>query len=496
MIVVRNSKEGQRNGQSSQPNSPAVYMHPPVRATHPGASPGANGIFKEGLGDGSRLSREALGQTLRNDGRFSTDTDRLVGIEPPERSSNYNGQLEQQTRPYTHRTGFTPRPPRPTIWSSSNSHYTRHHRLTPTAPTRWHHPATATPREARRTTQQQLWPDNRASISASSSRRPTFAGHSTSIPNGSRPWEWKSQSASRNGPPPAQYEHHCSRREWSAGKNKSWLTEGHGTSAFPKESIFVRRDAPVNEGNDSSITRVIPQTDKQVHEHETREERIQEDSAKASAKRSNGLDMLGLLCQATLDVGPMQDNPTGCSCPKSKCVALYCDCFKAGRRCDERNCGCVGCKNTLAESGADGARTKAIRSILARNPRAFLMAGVSAAEKRAPPGENACNCIRSHCLKLYCSCFRVARTCTQSCTCVGCSNRDDDSDRKLAVQLALERRSDCFDVRVREPGLGCACKNNRCIRKYCECFRSNLACTGKCTCRQCGNRTSTLLEDV
>ena len=64
-----------------------------------------------------------------------------------------------------------------------------------------------------------------------------------------------------------------------------------------------------------------------------------------------GFDMLNLLCSATLEVGPLQDNPSGCSCPKSKCVALYCDCFKAGRRCDKGTCSCLDCKNTVEESG-------------------------------------------------------------------------------------------------------------------------------------------------
>lgn len=69
-------------------------------------------------------------------------------------------------------------------------------------------------------------------------------------------------------------------------------------------------------------------------------------------------DKLDLLCSATLELGPLQDNPTGCSCPKSKCIALYCDCFKAGRRCNPRTCTCLNCKNTVAESGPDGARSK------------------------------------------------------------------------------------------------------------------------------------------
>lgn len=211
-------------------------------------------------------------------------------------------------------------------------------------------------------------------------------------------------------------------------------------------------------------------------------------------KKPKGLDKLDILCQATLEIGPLQDNPTGCSCPKSKCVALYCDCFKAGRRCDPHNCSCISCENTVEESGPNGARTRAIRSILARNPRAFLNAGLGkdATQNKVPPGENACNCIRSHCLKLYCSCFQTGKACNPAiCTCVGCENTEEDESgqRQLAIQLCLEKRPDAFQTRVREPGLGCACKNNRCIRKYCECFRTNLACTDKCSCRQCENRS-------
>ena len=75
-------------------------------------------------------------------------------------------------------------------------------------------------------------------------------------------------------------------------------------------------------------------------------------------KEQGTFDMLDLLCSATLGLGPLQENPSGCSCPKSKCIALYCDCFKAGRRCDPKSCTCLDCKNTVEESGINGARSK------------------------------------------------------------------------------------------------------------------------------------------
>jgi Tesmin/TSO1-like CXC domain, cysteine-rich domain len=217
----------------------------------------------------------------------------------------------------------------------------------------------------------------------------------------------------------------------------------------------------------------------------------------AGKKPRSDLDKLDLLCQAMLEIGPMHENPAGCTCPKSKCIALYCDCFKAGRRCNPKSCGCVDCKNTVAESGPDGARTRAIRSILARNPRAFVTAGMGNPPRLAAPGESLCNCIRSKCLKLYCTCFQAGKVCTDSCTCVGCANTDGDAtgERRLAIQLCLEKRPDAFGTRVREPGLGCACKNNRCVRKYCECFRTGLSCSKRCSCRQCENRSSSDNED-
>lgn len=212
--------------------------------------------------------------------------------------------------------------------------------------------------------------------------------------------------------------------------------------------------------------------------------------AQPQFKKAKGFDKLDLLCTATLEIGELHDNPTGCSCPKSKCVALYCDCFKAGRRCHPDRCSCMDCKNTIAESGIDGARTKAIRSILARNPRAFTTAGMGNPLHKLPPGEIACNCVHSRCLKLYCSCFHNGKVCNPNvCTCVRCGNTTEAcGDRQAAIQHAKEKRADAFVIKPKVIGQGCACKNNRCLRKYCECFRTELQCTPKCRCRDCENR--------
>ena len=64
------------------------------------------------------------------------------------------------------------------------------------------------------------------------------------------------------------------------------------------------------------------------------------------------------------------EEEAGCRCTKTKCLKLYCDCFRRGRIC-RSVCECIDCKNTEEESGPFGARTQMIQEILKRRPDAF-----------------------------------------------------------------------------------------------------------------------------
>ena len=57
----------------------------------------------------------------------------------------------------------------------------------------------------------------------------------------------------------------------------------------------------------------------------------------------------------------------GCTCKRTKCLKLYCQCFAAKLEC-ANNCRCVSCHNT-SEHAAQ--RQEAMRLILQRNPTAF-----------------------------------------------------------------------------------------------------------------------------
>eukprot|EP00540_Astrosyne_radiata_P007381 CAMPEP_0116855626 /NCGR_PEP_ID=MMETSP0418-20121206/19395_1 /TAXON_ID=1158023 /ORGANISM="Astrosyne radiata, Strain 13vi08-1A" /LENGTH=456 /DNA_ID=CAMNT_0004488805 /DNA_START=310 /DNA_END=1678 /DNA_ORIENTATION=+ len=103
-------------------------------------------------------------------------------------------------------------------------------------------------------------------------------------------------------------------------------------------------------------------------QHVQKEESTEDGSCPASDESTR---WLGLLCDTAVDVGPLRDPPPGCSCPRSLCVKLYCDCFRSGRTCKD-HCTCSNCENTVAESThREGKRIKAIKEMLEKNPRAF-----------------------------------------------------------------------------------------------------------------------------
>jgi len=124
-----------------------------------------------------------------------------------------------------------------------------------------------------------------------------------------------------------------------------------------------------------------------------------------------------------------------------------------------------GIKRTTAVVGRDTV-------FLERDSEKFQKTGLSV-PLSTTQSERGCRCAKSHCLMLYCSCFRSMQTCSAACTCTTCKN---DGEHEKEFLNAVKLRSN-----------GCRCKNSHCVKKYCECFRANSLCTVTCACEHCLN---------
>ena len=100
-----------------------------------------------------------------------------------------------------------------------------------------------------------------------------------------------------------------------------------------------------------------------------------------------------------------------CRCTKSKCLMLYCSCFRKQVLCT-KDCLCTQCKNNVEN---DGERKLVTTRKLG----------------------NGCKCKKNNCLKKYCDCLRDGFYCSDSCACLLCLNvfkPDESKHDKLAQQ--------------------------------------------------------------
>ena len=96
-----------------------------------------------------------------------------------------------------------------------------------------------------------------------------------------------------------------------------------------------------------------------------------------------------------------------CNCEKSKCLKMYCNCYRAGNACSER-CRCRQCYNTPVNQ-------KNIQSSKLESQRI-------AEEAYQGSSEIYCSCRRSFCEKSYCPCLRNKTGCSPKCKCFHCKN--------------------------------------------------------------------------
>jgi hypothetical protein len=109
---------------------------------------------------------------------------------------------------------------------------------------------------------------------------------------------------------------------------------------------------------------------------------------------------------------------------------------------------------------------------------------------------NCCSCNKSHCLKLYCDCFKKSEYCT-SCSCDSCfNNKEYEFLRQASVSHLKHKSKNAFkkkvildsDNNIIKHIKGCNCKNSSCMKGYCECHQHGVKCSPSCKCKNCYNK--------
>lgn len=106
------------------------------------------------------------------------------------------------------------------------------------------------------------------------------------------------------------------------------------------------------------------------------------------------------------DCGPKKpgasEEKNFCSCSRSRCLKLYCQCFRKGQVCG-LECKCQDCENTVQNQDK-------LREL--REPKL----------SRLQEEDSCCNCKMSFCEKSYCVCARSGKGCSAKCRCFNCKN--------------------------------------------------------------------------
>ncbi|KAK1382828.1 hypothetical protein POM88_020563 [Heracleum sosnowskyi] len=126
-------------------------------------------------------------------------------------------------------------------------------------------------------------------------------------------------------------------------------------------------------------------------------------------------------------------------------------------------------------------------------------------------GRKRCNCKKTKCLKLRCDCFAAGYYCGQNCSCQGCFNRPEYQDTVLDTRQHIVSRDPLAfapkilqqvatvtyerflqDINKLTPSSernerGCNCKKSMCLKRYCQCYQSNVGCSDGCRCAGCKN---------
>ena len=120
-----------------------------------------------------------------------------------------------------------------------------------------------------------------------------------------------------------------------------------------------------------------------------------------------------------------------CNCRNSRCLKLYCECFKQNGFCSLK-CSCSNCHNTQREKVERENQLNRLREAVDQvnsetEIRSTKPVAVEKTKQARESPKAVCRCRRSNCMKNYCECFSNGQKCALTCNCNECKNGEREN---------------------------------------------------------------------
>ena len=126
---------------------------------------------------------------------------------------------------------------------------------------------------------------------------------------------------------------------------------------------------------------------------------------------------------------PIKRKKTGCTCKKTNCLKMYCECFQKGIPCGP-SCNCCDCKN----GNGSHDREEKCRVLTQKNKSVFNQKLVVVGDSKTLVHRRGCNCKKNNCAKNYCECHQLGVKCSELCNCTECKNDGMQQERQRKIE--------------------------------------------------------------